>query len=379
MESGGDGAGLYIDSSTVSISNSNFNRSSGGTGSAIYNDAGQLTITGSTIDRNASLGDFSAVLATNAGQTVVNDTIFSNNQPSAMRIYEGSATVAGSTFIGNGGNGVFYCSKGGAISSLGTLTVSNSRFLDNWANEGGAIGVVTGTATIDHSEFSGNDAREFMAGREVCIGDAGTISTGRGGNVRLDSSTLAYNRADGFAAAIYHANNPHQLMISNSTIVSNTNSLMNPEDGSIVENDAPGIAAFNNATVQLSNTLLAGNRNEVSNVARDCSGQFISQGNLLIEHVDAVCTLSQATGDLIGVQPNLASFDFHGGFTRSFSLAANSPAIDAGPSECGATDQRYFPRPVDGDSDDQALCDIGTFEFGATAIEYLLFIPITIK
>ncbi|XSG77644.1 choice-of-anchor Q domain-containing protein [Herpetosiphon llansteffanensis] len=379
MGNSGIGGGLYIDASTVQISNSSFRQSSAGTGAAIYNDAGQLTIVNSTIGRHFNNGEFSGSIATDTGQTLVNDTQFVNNQPRAMWLSSGSATVTGSIFNQNGGNGLFYCSKGGAISSSGRLSVSNSRFIDNWANEGGAIGVITGTTTIDHSEFSGNDARGFMAGREMCLGDGGTINTGQHGQVLLDSSTLAYNHADGFAAGIFHSTNPNPLIISNSTIVSNTNSLLTPDSGSIVENDGPGITALYSSTVQLSNTLLAGNRNDASNVARDCSGLFSSQGHVLIEHADAVCNLTQATGDLIGVQPELGSFDFHGGATRSFSLDPASPAVDAGPSACGATDQRYFPRPVDGDDDDQALCDIGAFEFGSAAIQYTFYIPMTIK
>ncbi|KPL91941.1 choice-of-anchor Q domain-containing protein [Herpetosiphon geysericola] len=380
LETSGAGAGLYIDASTVTINNSQFSQSRAGTGAAIYNSEGHLTVSNSRIDHHINDGSYSAAIVTDLGQMQISNSLFSNNAPSALWLHRGSASVVGSTFAGNGGNGTFYCSNGGAIGIFkGNLTVSNSRFINNWANTAGAIGILTGTLNIDHSEFSGNDAREFMAGRDMCIGDGGAISTGYGGQVRLDSSTLAYNRADGFAAAIYHNNNSSPLIITNSTIVSNTNSLLNPEDQSIVVNDGPGIAALRNATVQLSNTILAGNRNEASNVARDCSGLFFSHGHVLIEHADAVCDLTQATGDLLGVQPQLDSFDFHGGFTRSFSLDPASPAIDAGSSDCGATDQRYFPRPVDGDNDDQALCDIGAFEFGAAAMQHSIYLPMTIK
>jgi hypothetical protein len=47
-----------------------------------------------------------------------------------------------------------------------------------------------------------------------------------------------------------------------------------------------------------------------------------------------------------------------------------SPAIDAGSLDCPppARDQRGYGRPVDGDSDDQAICDIGAFEFGAVPL-----------
>ena len=63
----------------------------------------------------------------------------------------------------------------------------------------------------------------------------------------------------------------------------------------------------------------------------------------------------------------------NGGPTQTHALVAGSPAIDAGnPGGCrdnsGAllqTDQRGFPRNVDGNSDGTARCDIGAVEFGA--------------
>ena len=61
----------------------------------------------------------------------------------------------------------------------------------------------------------------------------------------------------------------------------------------------------------------------------------------------------------------------NGGPTQTHALVFGSPAIDAGdPNGCrdnsGAllqTDQRGFPRNVDGNSDGSARCDIGAVEF----------------
>ena len=53
-----------------------------------------------------------------------------------------------------------------------------------------------------------------------------------------------------------------------------------------------------------------------------------------------------------------------GGATPTMALQVGSPAIDAGGSVgCLATDQRGVVRPIDGDDDGTATCDIGAFEF----------------
>ncbi|MCA0353599.1 MAG: CSLREA domain-containing protein [Chloroflexi bacterium] len=376
----GTGGSLYIDTSHVSIRNSTFRGSSARGGSAIYNNSGRLVINNSHIIGQLGQGDYSAAISIGSGQLVIDNSSFTANNPSAIRIGSGSATISNSVFSSNGGGGSFYCSYGGAISSYGRLAISNSRFVDNWANEAGAIGVVTGTVTIDHSEFSENYTHITGTGRDECRGHGGAIRTGYGGKVSIDTSTFAYNEADGYAAAIYHGYNSNPLIISNSTIVSNTNRLLHPDGGNAMEDDGPGISVLS-AEARLFNTILAGNRNSVTNLERDCSGTITSQGYNLIEHVDSMCNLSQTTSDQIGVDPQVAIFDVHDGFTRSFSLAADSPAIDAGPSECGQTDQRYYQRPVDGNDDNQAVCDIGAFEFGAISNVRFnsIYLPIAIK
>jgi len=56
----------------------------------------------------------------------------------------------------------------------------------------------------------------------------------------------------------------------------------------------------------------------------------------------------------------------NGGPTLTHNLVAGSPAIDAAGATCDlTTDQRGAPRPVDGNGDGIAACDIGTVEFGS--------------
>ena len=54
----------------------------------------------------------------------------------------------------------------------------------------------------------------------------------------------------------------------------------------------------------------------------------------------------------------------NGGTTKTHALVADSPAIDAVTGTCPppADDQRGVDRPQDGDGDNVAVCDIGSFE-----------------
>lgn len=69
-------------------------------------------------------------------------------------------------------------------------------------------------------------------------------------------------------------------------------------------------------------------------------------------------------GTLVGIDPELGPLKYNGGTTFTHALKSNSPAIDAGWADsCLSVDQRGVLRPVDGDLDGTANCDIGAFEY----------------
>jgi len=65
------------------------------------------------------------------------------------------------------------------------------------------------------------------------------------------------------------------------------------------------------------------------------------------------------------------------GFTQTHALRYESPAIDtANPAYCPTYDQRYYARPIDGDGDGIAVCDMGAYEYGSSVNGFTLTVEV---
>jgi len=279
---------------------------------------------------------------------------------------------------------------GGGIYNNDRLLLTNSIIRDSRAdmNGGGIFNnqMMTMTRTVLTGNFGDDGGGLFSEGNT---------------RTRIFSSTLRFNTTNGSGGAI---NNNGTLWIEASAL----------RDNQAASN---GGALFNNILVTLLNTTLSGNRADRGgamrngdtatlinvtlhgNQAIDRSGAIENDNPVRVINtllgdnapencagvnpldsldfnleVDDTCGLD-AEHDLVNVDPLLGPLQDNGGPATgtgqpplSHALQGGSPAIDSGDTvTCPTADQRGASRPVDGDGDGVADCDIGAYEYESVA------------
>jgi predicted outer membrane repeat protein len=196
--------------------------------------------------------------------------------------------------------------SGSAISNNGTLTIHDSLIADNHTTASGAVRS-PGTASFTNVTFSGNRAGSSGGALQASFGTSVTT---------LNNVTFAGNVAD------------------------------DDNDGS---GDGGAFTAGNVFTIK--NSIVAGNVDR-GGEEPDCAGTVTSGGHNLVGNPSG-CDGFAGAGDLTGVNPKLGQLADNGGPTRTHSVPKDSPAVNAGGTDCAATDQRGLPR---------SACDIGSYE-----------------
>jgi CSLREA domain-containing protein len=312
----------------------------GGDGGGIVNSFGTMTLTNSTVSGNTTGagdggGDGGGILNFFGTLTLINSTVSGNTT---------GAGGFGDAGGGGGGDG------GGILNNRGFLTLINSTVSGNttgadtrfrqFGGHGGGIFNFFGSASLINSTVSGNTTG---AGGEFIIGGFPPFLVGG------DGGGIA--NVGGF------------VTLTNSTISGNTTAAGG--DGGGISSRSPDDGA-----VRLDHTIVA---NQLA--GDDCSGGISSIFNGHNLDSDGSCLLT-ATGDISMGTAALGPLQNNGGPTETHTLGASSDAIDAGDSTCPqgdifffppppppVTDQRGFPRPVDGTRDGTVACDIGAVEF----------------
>lgn len=371
--SASSGGGMYIDyNSNLSLSNITFANNMADIGGGLY-VLGNVTLINADIYKNsASLG----------GGLI----IFSKSELENVNIFENTATGGGGgiTIYGDPSlenvsifKNLSQASGGGMIIHEGSPTLKNVVISDNNSTSyyGGGISITGGNPTLTNVTIKNNIATDGGGGVYISkyISDSnptfynvvifansanlgGGIFVDIGGNPRFTNVIIAHNSSD-LGGGLYNKSDSELLWV-NMSIIANTAHI------------GGGYYGENASNVIFKNNLFAGNING------DCVGIINSNSSHnLIQDSTNTCGLQKQNNNLLGQDARLVLLQHD--TTMFYRIITDSPALDNGDeSVCPQTDLRNIIRPIDGDNDRSAKCDIGAIEFRSIDLLHLP-VPVT--
>ncbi len=319
----------------------------------------QLTLSGE--DDVAAVGDLDitkpvVILGNGTGSTIMDG----GNIDRMFQIFPSADVVIQNVTIQNGNTiGV----GGGVDNAGGKLTLNSTIVRNNTAPDGSGIYNQLGGATeINNSAIGPNNPTTDFGG--------GIYNDGFGANpsavtqVTLNNSTVSGNTASR-GAGIY--SDAGVVNITQSTITGNNATDL-----------GGGIRAIGGAIVKIQNSLVAGNSGV--NGEADCrvssGGFYISLGHNLVGQNGSVNGCPTVSTDVIltGAIETVLNTNLTGeqGGPSYHALIPGSPAIDAVSLGAGCAlpsyDERNLARPLDGNLDGVAACDMGAREFNQVSV-----------
>lgn len=274
---------------------------------------------------------------------------------------------------------------GGMYNSEGSPTMNNVQFIDNIANWGGGLvnGYFSYPVLID-CLFTGNIALTsegggmvnwygfptlrgvLFTGNSAVIG--GAISNSTQGSPTLINVTITNNSASDKGGGIYNwwLTKPNLINVTMTRNSAPIGAGIFNEDQGCYSPTCENEVSITNSIIwdNIPDQIYIGSENVVTATYSDIQTEPVFPG---IGNINA--------------DPMLDILTDNGGLQQTHALLEGSPAIDtADQVSCPQIDQRGYVRPVDGDGDGLAICDMGAFEFGAQLPEYsFLYLPLVLK
>ena len=403
---GGGMSNTYSSSST--LSNVTFIANTAGNfGGGMYNNSSSPSLSNVTFSGNTASNHGGGMSNFGGSASLSNVTFIGNTATRSgggMYNYNNSATLSNVTFIDN----LATNDGGGMFNSQSSSTLSDVTFIDNLAtNDGGGMFNSQSSSTLSDITFSGNTAGSFGGGMYNLQGNptlsnvtfSSNSATNDGGGMynnssspRLTNVTFSGNSAANDGGGMY--NSQGDLSLTNVTFSGNSaandgggmyNLQGNPSlnnitfSGNNAEHFGGGMLSFQSSPT-LRNVTFSGNTATSyygGGMYNDNSSASLTNAILWGKTPDQIrgdsttVTYSDVQGGYPGTgnindDPLLGPLADNGGLTQTHAIAAGSPAIDAGdPDVCPNIDQRAFTRPIDGDENGTAICDMGAYEYGS--------------
>ena len=269
--------------------------------------------------------------------------IFGSPPYGTLSIQRGSVTIANLTIDGR------HTTEGGAVRNAGTLLLRSS-FLRGAACFGGAVfNDSTGILSVTDSVISQSTTFPCAAPNGAGIYNRGTMTLR---NTMIMGNQVRGRPGDEVRPEFGNGGGLFNAGTATLDFVSVIDNLAEYGDGG-------GI--MNTGALRVSNSLIA--RNRAAGPGQNCAGALITDGHNLIEQVGGCALSGTGPGDLLGRDAKLTPSYGDVYPPPPWLLSFGSPAIDAAdPSGCPATDVWGTPRPIDGNADGHAACDIGAYE-----------------
>ncbi len=361
----GYGGGIYNEG-TLNLQDANvsFNTAGRGTistpGGGIFN-AGTLYVYDSRVQYNETLSGFGTASAAGGGG------IYNNN----MLTMERSVVI--DNFTGNGGDtadATAHGGDGGGIYNNGILQITTSSITENRTGtsstsmgRGGNGGGIFNAASV---QLFGCTLYGNQTGRgfKFAGGNGGGISNS-GMLVMYNTTVLRNTTGYGATGPTYfgQGGNGGGLYSTSSASIYLSTFAENGNVAGTPNGNGGGIYITATSTSRfLVGSIVANNFS--SSTSPDCYGTLENPHDNLIENVTGCTFVGTPYNNLTGLDPQLRDVQLLGTLLYGFPLSRTSPAVDTAVQCWSSVDQRGSPRPLDGDGDGSAVCDLGALELG---------------